>query len=115
VDENNQEKDIVGAFVLKDNQPGYGKHICNPAYMVKTESRGLGVGDDLCRESIRAATELGYRGMQFNLVVSTNTAAVKLWKRHGFQHIGTVPGGFYVEDEDRYVDTYLYFKSLISE
>jgi hypothetical protein len=32
--------------------------------------------------------------MQFNYVVSTNTAAVNLWKKLGFSIIGTVPQAF---------------------
>jgi ribosomal protein S18 acetylase RimI-like enzyme len=32
--------------------------------------------------------------MQFNFVVSTNTAAVHLWERHGFKIVGQVPGAF---------------------
>ncbi len=32
--------------------------------------------------------------MQFNYVVSTNTAAVHLWQRHGFGIVGRVPGAF---------------------
>jgi ribosomal protein S18 acetylase RimI-like enzyme len=32
--------------------------------------------------------------MQFNFVVSTNTTAVRLWERHGFRIVGTVPGAF---------------------
>ena len=32
--------------------------------------------------------------MQFNAVVETNIAAVKLWQALGFQIIGTVPEAF---------------------
>ena len=36
----------------------------------------------------------GYAGIQFNAVVETNTAAVRLWESLGFGFIGTVPGAF---------------------
>ena len=36
----------------------------------------------------------GFRGIQFNAVVETNTAAVALWTSLGFTVIGTVPGAF---------------------
>jgi ribosomal protein S18 acetylase RimI-like enzyme len=32
--------------------------------------------------------------MQFNFVVSSNTAAVALWQRLGFAIVGTLPGAF---------------------
>jgi hypothetical protein len=32
--------------------------------------------------------------MQFNLVVSTNVVAVELWKKHGFNIVGTIPKSF---------------------
>jgi ribosomal protein S18 acetylase RimI-like enzyme len=38
--------------------------------------------------------EQGFRGIQFNAVVETNTAAVRLWQDVGFQIVGTVPGAF---------------------
>jgi ribosomal protein S18 acetylase RimI-like enzyme len=38
--------------------------------------------------------EQGFRGICFNAVVETNTAAVRLWKALGFEIIGTVPGAF---------------------
>ena len=36
----------------------------------------------------------GFRGIQFNAVVETNTAAVRLWESLGFTIVGTVPGAF---------------------
>ena len=36
----------------------------------------------------------GFRGVQFNAVVETNTVAVRLWQSLGFEIIGTVPAAF---------------------
>ena len=36
----------------------------------------------------------GYRAMQFNAVVATNTRAVALWRSLGFAVVGTVPDAF---------------------
>jgi len=41
-----------------------------------------------------AARADGYRAMQFNAVVATNTRAVELWRSLGFEVIGRVPEGF---------------------
>jgi GNAT superfamily N-acetyltransferase len=106
---------VVGAFILRANQPGYGSHVVNAAYMVTTQQRGEGIGSLLCKRSLQVAKQLGYRGMQFNLVVSTNTGAIKVWKMHGFQTIGTVPGGFYNSVKQEYTDAYIFFKSLLDD
>ena len=103
---------IVAAYILKPNQPGHGKPIANAAYMVDTNHRGQGLGDQLCRHSLETAKQEGYRGIQFNLVVCTNTAAIRVWKRNGFEIIGTIPEGFY-HSEIGYVDAYIFYKSLL--
>ena len=36
----------------------------------------------------------GYRAMQFNAVVETNTRAVALWRSLGFDILATVPEAF---------------------
>ena len=46
------------------------------------------------QHSLQAARRLGFRAMQFNLVVSTNTAGIRCWQRNGFQVVGTLPGAF---------------------
>ena len=113
VPENDGQLQIVGAYILKANQPGYGKHIVNAAYMVSSHCRGKGIGSALCQHSIGTAQRHGYRGMQFNLVVSTNEAAIRVWKANGFQIIGTVPEGFYHAGKEEYVDAYIFFRSLV--
>lgn len=106
-----QNGKIVGAYIFKANQPGYGGHIANAAYMVKTNKRGQGIGHQLCSHSIKMAKEAGYRGMQFNLVVSTNKGAIKTWLDNGFQIIGTVPEGFF-HFEKGYVDAHIFYRKL---
>jgi GNAT superfamily N-acetyltransferase len=106
---------VVGAFILRTNQPGYGSHVVNAAYMVTTRQRGEGIGSLLCKRSLQVAKQLGYRGMQFNLVVSTNTGAIKVWKMHGFQTIGTIPGGFFNSVKKEYTDAYIFYKSLLDD
>ena len=108
------EGKIVGGYILKPNQPGYGNHIANASYLVDTKFRGGGIGNKLCEHSIDAAKSHGYRGMQFNLVVSTNIGAIKIWKRHGFEIIGTIPEGFY-HDEKGYVDAMIFYKNLLHD
>lgn len=102
---------IVGTYVLKPNQPGLGSHVCNCGYLVAPAARGRGIAAALCEHSQVQARVLGYRAMQFNLVVSTNEVAVRLWQKLGFAIVGTLPGAF---NHSRlgYVDAYVMYKSL---
>lgn len=62
--------------------------------MVAAPARGRGIGTALCRYAVDWARQRGYAGMQFNAVVATNTSAVSLYRREGFEIIGTVPRAF---------------------
>ena len=85
---------IAGSYLFKPNQPGRGSHIANGAFMVSPEARGLGVGRRMGEHCLAEASRLGFRAMQFNIVVSTNEAAVRLWQQLGFRIVGTLPGAF---------------------
>ena len=85
---------IAGTYILKANQPGLGAHVANAGYMVKEEFYGRGVGRAMCEHSLEEARRRGFLAMQFNLVVSTNDAAVALWKKLGFRIVGTLPKVF---------------------
>ena len=85
---------IRGAYLLKPNQPGLGSHVANAAYMVDPSTRGLGLGEAMGRHSLDEARARGFLAMQFNIVVSTNEPAVRLWTKLGFAIVGTLPGAF---------------------
>lgn len=84
----------VGCYRLAPNQMGPGDHVANSSYMVASDARGHGVGAALCAHSLDEARRSGFLAMQFNFVVSTNTVAVRLWQRHGFEIVGTLPKAF---------------------
>jgi L-amino acid N-acyltransferase YncA len=102
---------ILGTYILKPNQLGLGAHIANASYMVHPAAQGKGVGKRLCKHSLQLAKELGFIGIQFNIVVSTNKVAVALWEKFGFEIIGTTPNGFRHGDLGL-VDTYMMYKAL---
>lgn len=85
---------ILGTFWLKPNQPGLGDHVCNAAYMVSPAAHGKGIGRQMAEYSLDEARRLGFTAMQFNFVVASNTAAVRLWHSIGMEIIGTIPGAF---------------------
>lgn len=105
---------IVGTYILRANQPGLGSHVANAAFMVESHARGLGVGRAMGEHSLIEARRLGYRAMQFNFVVSTNDAAVALWRELGFDIVGTLPGAFR-HAQRGFVDAYVMFQSFSND
>lgn len=85
---------LVGIYYLKANQPGLGAHVANAGYVVATEARNRGIAAQLCKHSQEEAKRRGFLAMQFNIVVSTNEIAVKLWQKLGFDIVGRIPEGF---------------------
>jgi ribosomal protein S18 acetylase RimI-like enzyme len=103
--------ELVGIYYLRPNQPGLGSHVANAGYIVSESARGRGVAARLCEHSQAEAKRRGYRAMQYNIVVSTNEVAVKLWQRLGFEIVGRIPEGFRHKDLG-YVDTLVMWKRL---
>lgn len=85
---------VVGTYYMRPNSLALGAHVANAGYVVAEHCLRQGVGSRLCQHSLQAARRLGFRAMQFNLVVSTNTAGIRCWQRNGFQVVGTLPGAF---------------------
>ena len=108
VDENST---ILGTYYIKPNQPALGSHVCNCGYIVATHARGKGIASAMCEHSQREAVVQGFRAMQFNLVVATNEGAVRLWKRHGFNIVGTLPAAFR-HQRLGFVDAFVMYKQL---
>ena len=65
----------------------------------------------MCGHSQSVAVELGFKAMQYNLVVSTNEGAICLWKKLGFQVIGFLPKAFNSKSRG-YVDALVMYKQL---
>jgi len=85
---------VLGSATMGPNRPGRGAHVATASFMVDPAARGRGVGRALGLDALAWAREAGYRSMQFNAVVETNTAAVALWKALGFEVLTTVPAAF---------------------
>ncbi len=102
---------ILGSYFIKPNQIDLGNHVANCGYMISPAARGKGIGQKLCEHSMKFARENGYKSMQFNIVVSTNVSAVRLWEKCGFRIIGTTPNGFR-HARLGYVDSYIMYREL---
>jgi ribosomal protein S18 acetylase RimI-like enzyme len=60
---------------------------------------------------MQSAKAAGFRGMQFNQVLSTNEPALALYRSLGFDVIGTVPEAF-DHIEHGYVDAHIMYRAL---
>ena len=102
----------VGTYILRPNQSGGGSHVANAGFMVSASARGQGLGRAMAEHCLSEARRLGFRAMQFNYVISTNTAAIRLWQDFGFEIVGTLPDAFR-HSEKGYVDVYVMYRSLV--
>jgi L-amino acid N-acyltransferase YncA len=103
---------IVGSYSLHPNQSGGGAHVANAGFIVAKDARGEGIGRALGEHCLSEARRLGFHAMQFNFVISTNEAAVKLWEDLGMKIVGTLPRAF-CHPEKGYVDVHVMYCSLL--
>lgn len=106
-----EDNQILGTYIIKPNQIDLGSHIANCSYMVNPKFHGRGIGKLLCQHSLDMAKAMDYKAIQFNIVVSTNTAAVELWKKFGFRIIGTIPKAFNHQSLG-FVDAFIMFTEI---
>ena len=105
------EGKVAGLYILHPNNIGRCGHICNASYAVDRERRGAHIGEQLVSDCLTEARRHGYRVLQFNAVVASNTHARHLYERLGFVRLGTIPGGFRLKD-GRYEDICPYYHTL---
>lgn len=90
--------EVVGLYILHPNNVGRCGHISNASYAVKKSKRGMHIGEFLVKDCIAKAKEIGFKILQFNAVVATNTSALKLYAKLGFTQLGIIPNGFLMKD-----------------
>lgn len=86
--------EIAGSYFLHPNQLGGGGHVANCGYVTAQHATRRGIARAMCRHSLDHARARGFRAMQYNIVVSTNERAVRLWQAMGFSIVGRLPGAF---------------------
>ena len=91
-------REIVGAYILHPNYPGRLGGICNASFAVRKSHRGKHIGEKLVEDCIEKAKTIGFRIIQFNAVIESNTHARHLYERLGFIQSGTIPDGFRLKD-----------------
>jgi L-amino acid N-acyltransferase YncA len=103
--------EVVGGFYLKSNFPGRSSHLANAAYMIHESYRGKGIGTLLVKASLQIARDLGFHAMQFNMVLSQNVSAIRLYQKLGFDIVGTLPKAVRNPDQS-YQDGYIMYRKF---
>jgi len=98
---------VVGFYSLRNNYKDYGSHVANGSYIVNPDFRQKGFGKKIALHSLDEARKAGYKAMQFNFVVATNIAAIKLWQSVGFKIIGTSPKSYQHQGLKKLVDNHI--------
>lgn len=111
VAEDSDSGKIYGLYILHPNNIGRCGHISNASYAVSSEARGMKIGEKLVRDCLTQGKQLGFKILQFNAVVKTNTAARHLYEKLGFVQLGTIPQGFLMKD-GTYEDICPYYHML---
>ncbi len=106
-----ETRQILGLYILHPNNVGRCGHIANASYAVASSARGLKIGEKLVLDCMEQGRRLGFRILQFNAVVRTNTAARRLYEKLGFRQLGVIPGGFLMKD-GHYEDICPYYHIL---
>lgn len=106
-----EDGQVLGLYILHPNNVGRCGHIANTSYAVLSQARGKGMGRALVEDSLAQAKAAGFRVMQFNAVVASNSRARHLYEDLGFTQLGTIPGGFRMPD-GTYADICPYYHEL---
>lgn len=85
--------------------------ICTATFVVERAARGQGIGRALVIHCLDSAKASGYRAIQFNQVVSTNCAALLLYRSLGFTEVGCIPEAF-KHERLGFVPAYVMYRAL---
>ena len=102
---------IYGLYILHPNNVGRCGHICNASYAVDRDARGLHIGEKLVKDCLEQGKAQGFGVLQFNAVVASNAAAIRLYEKLGFVRLGNIPGGF-CNAAGEYEDIWLFYHTL---
>ena len=103
--------ELAGVAIVYSNNPQTRlRHRCCVDITLYRKFWGMGIGTALLREVLNAAEVAGYEQAELE-VVSTNTPAIGLYRKLGFEVIGTMPRAMKYADGS-YADFLLMVKRL---
>ena len=103
--------DVLGTYFICPNNAGGGAHVCNCGFVTGPAARGRGVARRMLDHALDHAVASGFRAMQFNFVIESNSRAIAIWQDYGFDIVGRLPGAFR-RPSGAYVDALVMYKIL---
>ena len=88
------QNQILGTYYICANQQGGGRHVCNCGFATAQGAQGQGIAQHMLTHALATARQSNYEAMQFNFVVESNAAALKIWHKAGFAEVGRLPNAF---------------------
>ena len=110
----NEQGTVLGLYILHPNNVGRCGHISNASYAVRSDCRGMHIGEKLVLDCLAQAKAHGFGVLQFNAVVEGNVHARHLYERLGFTQLGMIPRGFRMNDGS-FANICPYFKEIVRE
>jgi ribosomal protein S18 acetylase RimI-like enzyme len=106
-----EDGEALGCCYIQPNKLGGGAHVANAGFATAEWARGRGVARAMGVHVLDHARARGFRAMQFNFVIASNAAAVRLWTSLGFETLCRLPEAF---DHPRlgFVDALVMFRRL---
>ncbi len=86
------------------------QHVCEIGIIVDPDYRGKGVGNRLLEKAIQTAKHLGFEKICLS-TFHTNSNAISLYKKFGFQEVGRRKKQFKIADE--YIDEILMERKIL--
>ena len=102
---------LIGFYKIIANRRGRGSHVANVSIMIASHARGKGIGRAAMKHCIEQVRAMGFKAIQANFVVSTNSPAIHLWKSLGFKELCRLPKAFN-HKVFGYVDALVFFLQL---
>lgn len=102
---------VLGSYFICANQKGGGDHVCNCGFVTSPSARGMGLARKMLEHALGIARQMEFKAMQFNFVIATNAAAIKIWHDNDFKTVGRLPKAFNHPSKG-YVDALVMYRML---
>ncbi|MFX1466159.1 MAG: GNAT family N-acetyltransferase [Promethearchaeota archaeon] len=102
--------ELVGQIQLERLEDDATQHVCEIGIIVDPDYRGIGVGSKLLEKAIQTAKHLGFEKICLS-TFHTNSNAISLYKKFGFQEVGRRKKQFKIADE--YIDEILMEREIL--